>query len=157
MSVLGFSAKETIGLAADAAAIGFAGDELLEFTKQASEFASLGMMSQTEALNSLVAVKSAFRTEVDDLAQSVDFLNAVENQTILSMQDMAEAIPITAAAIQGLGGDIKDLAVFMTAMRGVVLTQTSLLTHSNISCSFDYPHDSTGTNEFGIALETLLQ
>ena len=62
-------------------------------------------------------LNSAFRTEVDELEQSVDFLNAVENQTILSMQDMAEAIPITAAAIQGLGGDIEDLAVLLTAMR----------------------------------------
>ena len=159
MSVLGFSAKETLGVAADAAAIGFVGNDLLEFTKQASEFASLGMMSQTEALNSLVAVNSAFRTEVDDLSQSVDFLNAVENETILSMQDMAEAIPITAAAIQGLGGDIKDLAVFMTAMRegGINANESANALKTSLARLITPTRQAKETaNEFGIALESIV-
>ena len=160
MSVLGFSAKETIGLAADAAAIGFVDEDLLEFTKQASEFASLGMMSQTEALNSLVAVNSAFRTEVDDLAQSVNFLNAVENQTILSMQDMAEAIPITAAAIQGLGGDIKDLAVFMTAMRegGINANESANALKTSLARLITPTRQALETaNGFGIALNSIVE
>jgi hypothetical protein len=33
------------------------------------------------------------------------------------MQDMAAAIPRVAPVVKGLGGDVKDLAVFMTAMR----------------------------------------
>ena len=159
MSVLGFSAKETLAVAADAAAIGYVGNDLLEFTKQASEFASLGMMSQTEALNSLVAVNSAFRTEVDDLSQSVDFLNAVENETILSMQDMAEAIPITAAAIQGLGGDIKDLAVFMTAMRegGINANESANALKTSLARLITPTRQAKETaNEFGIALESIV-
>ena len=159
MSVLGFTAQETIGLAADAAALGFAGDQLLEVTKQASEFASLGMMTQKEALNSLVTVNSAFRTEVDDLGQSVDFLNAVENQTILSMQDMAEAIPITAAAIQGLGGDIKDLAVFMTAMRegGINANESANALKTSLARLITPTRQALETsNEFGIALESIV-
>ena len=159
MSVLGFSAKETLGVAADAAALGFAGDQLLEVTRQASEFASLGMMTQTEALNSLVAVNSAFRVEVDQLGQSVDFLNAVENQTILSMQDMAEAIPITAAAIQGLGGDIKDLAVFMTAMRegGINANESANALKTSLARLITPTRQALETaNEFGIALESIV-
>ena len=55
MSVLGITAKETIGVAADAAAIGFVGDDLLQTTEQATELASLGMMTQDKPLNTLVA------------------------------------------------------------------------------------------------------
>ena len=114
---LGFTAKETLGLASDAAALGFQGQQLLEVTTKATEMAALGMMTQAESLNTIISLNSAFGVSVDNLSGSLDFLNAVENETVLTMQDMAEAIPITATAVKGLGGDVKDLAVFMVAMR----------------------------------------
>jgi hypothetical protein len=41
----------------------------------------------------------------------------VENQTVVSLQDIATAIPRVAPVIQGLGGDVKDLTVFLAAMQ----------------------------------------
>jgi TP901 family phage tail tape measure protein len=117
LTKLGFTAKDTLALAADAAAIGFKNQDLLDVTRQATDMAALGMMTQAEALNTMVSLNSAFGISVGELSQELDFMNAVENETILSMQDMAEAIPITATAVRGLGGDVRDLAVFLTAMR----------------------------------------
>jgi hypothetical protein len=41
----------------------------------------------------------------------------VENQTVVSLQDIAAAIPRVAPVIKGLGGDVKDLTVFLAAMQ----------------------------------------
>ena len=159
MAELGFTAKETIGVASEAAAIGFVGDELTGIVKDASELAALGMMTQEQALNTLVSVNSAFQVSVEDLGKEIDFLNAVENETILSMQDMSEAIPITAAAIQGLGGDVRDLAVFMTAMRegGINANESANALKTSLARLITPTKQATETaNQFGISIENIV-
>ena len=154
-----FTAKETIGVAAEAAAIGFVGEELVKVTKDVTEFAALGGMAQTEALNALVSINTAFDISVDKLSESVDFLNAVENQTILSMQDMAEAVPITAAAIQGLGGKIEDLAVFMTAMRegGIGANEAANSLKTSLARLITPTRQATETaTAFGVSLDNIV-
>jgi TP901 family phage tail tape measure protein len=53
----------------------------------------------------------------DKLADSINFLNAVENQTVVSLDDITTAIPKVAPVIQQLGGDVKDLTFFIAAMK----------------------------------------
>jgi TP901 family phage tail tape measure protein len=53
----------------------------------------------------------------DKLADSINFLNAVENQTVVSLDDITTAIPKVAPVIQQLGGDVKDLTFFLAAMK----------------------------------------
>ena len=113
----GVSVRDTIELASSAAAAGAQGADLIAQTAQATRLATLGMMTQQEALTATIALQSAFRLSSDDLAESINFLNAVENQTVVSLQDIVEAIPKVAPVIQGLGGDVQDLAIFMAAMR----------------------------------------
>ncbi len=117
MSNLGFTAKETIGIAADAAATGAVGQDLIDMTKNATQLAALGMITQEQALDTIISMGSAFGVAADELSGVVDYLNAVENQTVLSLGDMTEAIPLVAPVVKGLGGDVKELAVVMTAMR----------------------------------------
>ena len=72
---------------------------------------------------------------------------------------MAEAIPITAAAIQGLGGDIKDLAVFMTAMRegGINANESANALKTSLARLITPTRQALETaNEFGIALESIV-
>ena len=113
----GIAVKDTITLAADAAAAGAQGSDLLAQTEQATRLATLGMMEQQQALTATIALQSAFGLSAKELGESIDFLNAVENQTVLSLQDVAEAIPRVAPIIKGLGGDVQDLAIFLAAMR----------------------------------------
>ena len=159
LTKLGFTAKETLGLAADAAALGFADTDLINVTTKATEMAALGMMTQAEALNTVISLNSAFGVSVDNLGGSLDFLNAVENETILSLQDMSEAIPITATAIQGLGGDVQDLAVFMVAMRegGINANEAANSLKTSLARLISPTRQAKETAaQFGISLQELV-
>jgi len=113
----GIAVKDTVGLAAEAAAAGFKGVDLQRQTAAATRLSVLGQVESQKALETTIALQNAFSMSSQDLATNIDFLNAVENQTVLSLDDMATAIPKAAPVIQQLGGDVKDLAFFMTAMK----------------------------------------
>ena len=113
----GIAVKDTVGLASDAAAAGAAGEDLLGQTAAATRLSTLGMIDQQQALTATIALQSAFKLSSDELANSVNFLNAVENQTVLSLDDVTVAIPKVATVIQGLGGNVEDLSIFLAAMR----------------------------------------
>ena len=113
----GIASKETIALAADLAAAGFEGQRLATAVTQTTRLMVLGEVDRQEAMKATMSLQTAFKQSSKELAESVDFLNAVENQTSASLQDLTEAIPKTGPVIRALGGDIKDLAVLMTALR----------------------------------------
>jgi TP901 family phage tail tape measure protein len=116
-SAMGVSFKETIGLAADIAATGKTGDELLGSIKETTRLAVLGEVDRQEAMKATLAIQSAFKQNTDELSQSINFLNAVENQTSTTLNDLVEAIPKAGPVVQGLGGSVQDLALYLTAMR----------------------------------------
>jgi TP901 family phage tail tape measure protein len=113
----GIAASQTVSLAADAAAAGFKGLDLQAQTEQATRLSVLGQIDQQKALETTIALQNAFQISSQNLADAINFLNSVENQTVLSLDDVTTAIPIAAPIIQSLGGDVKDLAFFMTAMK----------------------------------------
>jgi len=116
-AAMGVSFKETIGLAADIAATGKTGDELLGSIKETTRLAVLGEVDRQEAMKATLAIQSAFKQNTDQLSESINFLNAVENQTSTTLNDLVEAIPKAGPVIQGLGGSVQDLALYLTAMR----------------------------------------
>jgi TP901 family phage tail tape measure protein len=116
-SGLGANFTETIGLAADIAATGKEGNALLEATRQTTRLSVLGEVDRQEAMKATLSIQTAFGQNTDQLAQSIDFLNAVENQTSTSLADLVEAIPKAGPVVKALGGDVKDLALYLTAMR----------------------------------------
>jgi TP901 family phage tail tape measure protein len=113
----GIAVADTVGVAAEAAAAGFAGIDLQRQTEQSIRLSILGQVDYQKALETTISVQNAFGTSSEQLAESIDFLNAVENQTVLSLDDVTTAIPKAAPIVQQLGGDIKDLAFLMTAMK----------------------------------------
>ena len=113
----GIAASSTVALAADAAAAGFQGLDLQAQTTQATRLTVLGQIDQQKALETTIALQNAFQISSENLADAINFLNSVENQTVLSLDDVTTAIPIAAPIIKSLGGDVKDLAFFMTAMK----------------------------------------
>ena len=113
----GASFTETLGLAADIAATGKQGNELLTSIKETTRLSVLGEVDRQEAMKATLAIQSAFKQNTDELGQSINFLNAVENQTSTTLQDLVEAIPKAGPVIQGLGGSVKDLALYLTAMK----------------------------------------
>lgn len=113
----GIAASKTVGLAAEAAAAGFKGIDLQAQTREATRLSVLGQIEQQQALETTIALQNAFNVSATDLADNINFLNAVENQTVTSLDDITIAIPKVAPVIQQLGGDVKDLAFFLTAMK----------------------------------------
>jgi TP901 family phage tail tape measure protein len=113
----GVSFKETIGLAADIAATGKTGNELLKSVQETTRLAVLGEVDRQEAMKATLAIQTAFKQSSDELANSINFLNSVENQTSTTLADLVEAIPKAGTVIQGMGGSVKDLALYLTAMK----------------------------------------
>jgi TP901 family phage tail tape measure protein len=68
-------------------------------------------------MKATLALQTAFKQNSSELADSINFLNAVENQTSTSLNDLVEAIPKAGPVVKGLGGDVKDLSLMMVAMR----------------------------------------
>jgi TP901 family phage tail tape measure protein len=113
----GVAAKDTAGIAADIAATGKEGKVLIDSTREAMRLSVLGEVDRQEAMKATLAMQSAFGMSTTELTESINFLNAVENQTSTSLSDLIEAIPRTGPVVRAFGGDVKDLAAMLTAMR----------------------------------------
>jgi TP901 family phage tail tape measure protein len=113
----GVAVSDSLNMAAEAAAAGFQGVDLQNQTTAALNLSVLGQMEMQKALETTIALQNAFRISSQDLVGEIDFLNAVENQTVVSLDDITEATPRVATVIQALGGDVRDLAFFLAAMK----------------------------------------
>jgi TP901 family phage tail tape measure protein len=113
----GVAVSKTMELAADIAAMGKMGAELNAQVVETTRLAVLGGVEQEEALQATISLTDAFGVSAEELAGKIDFLNAVENQTITSIEDLTIAIPKAGPVVKQLGGDVEDLTFFLTAMR----------------------------------------
>jgi TP901 family phage tail tape measure protein len=113
----GVAVEKTMGLAADAAAMGKQGNDLIAQVREANRLAVLGQVEQAKALETTISVTNSFGTAAEELAGKIDFLNAVENQTVTSIEDLTIAVPKAGPVVKQLGGDVEDLAFFLTAMK----------------------------------------
>ena len=111
-SAMGVNFSETIALAADIAATGKQGNELLSSIQETTRLAVLGEVDRQEAMKATLAIQSAFKANTQELADSINFLSAVENQTSTTLNDLVEAIPKAGPVIKGLGGSVQDLALY---------------------------------------------
>jgi TP901 family phage tail tape measure protein len=113
----GVAVTETMEMAANAAAMGKTGADLTAQVAQATRLAVLGGVEQEQALETTISVTNAFGVAAEDLASKINFLNAVENQTVVSIEDLTIAIPKAGPVVKQLGGEVEDLAFFLTAMK----------------------------------------
>lgn len=155
----GVAMSDTIGVAARAAATGQKGDALVGTTRETLRLATLGQLDYDQALESTIATQTAFGVSTNGLTRVTDFLNAAENQTILSMSDMTKAIPRVAPVIKGLGGDVEDLGVLMTALRagGVTAEQGANALKSGLASLINPTSSATeAMKSFGIPLDKIV-
>jgi hypothetical protein len=113
----GVAVKDTMDMAATAAAMGLTGDALNAQVINATKLSVLGQVEMQQALETTISLQNAFGISSEQLAGKINFLNAVENQTVLSIEDLTIAIPKAAPIVRQLGGSVEDLAFFMTAMK----------------------------------------
>ena len=156
----GIAAKDTMSLASDAAAAGRQNAELTDAVRESTRLATLGQMDQNSALETTIALQSAFRLSGQQLTDTINFLNMVENQTVVSLQDIASAIPRVAPVIQGLGGDVKDLTVFLAAMQegGVSAEQGSNALKSGLASLINPSKEATKElGKLGINIKAIVE
>lgn len=118
----GIAGEETVAMAADFAAAGQQGEALQTATYQTSRIAMLGELERQQAMKATIAVQTVFGISSDQLAEKFNFLNAVENQTNTTLQDLVEAIPRVAGTIKSLGGSLEDSAIFTVAFKEAGIT-----------------------------------
>jgi TP901 family phage tail tape measure protein len=156
----GTSFSDTIALAADIAATGKQGNELLGSIKETTRLAVLGEVDRQDAMKATLAIQTAFKQNTEELSQSINFLNAVENQTSTTLNDLVEAIPKAGPIVKGLGGDVKDLALYLTAMRegGINASEGANALKSGLASLINPTKVAKGMFEgFGISLTDIVQ
>lgn len=116
-STMGATAKSTLDVMAQLAAVGLKGEELKQSAIEVQRLATLGEMDSEVALKSIIALQATFNMSVKDTADAINYMNSVENATSLQMEDFAEAIPRAAAPVAQLGGSLQDLGTIMVALK----------------------------------------
>lgn len=156
----GIAAKDTAALAADIAATGAEGEKLLKSVQETTRLSVLGEVDRQEAMKATLALQSAFKMNTDELTESINFLNAVENQTSATLQDFSTAIPKVGPVVQSLGGDIEDLAMMLVAMRegGVPAAEAANAIKSGLASMINPAKKASEVAaEFGINLKKIVE
>ncbi|AXH66809.1 tape measure protein [Streptomyces phage StarPlatinum] len=113
----GASMKDTLSVEANLAATGEKGNELIGKTTEVMRLATLGEMDYQKALDTTITLQSVYGQNTSELAESFNYMNAVENATSLSIEDFSKAIPKVAAPMKTLEGDLQDVGTLLVAMR----------------------------------------
>lgn len=113
----GASMKDTLTVEANLAATGEKGSELIGKTTEVMRLATLGEMDYQKALETTITLQSVYGQNTSELAESFNYMNAVENATSLSIEDFSKAIPKVAAPMKTLNGTLQDAGTLLVAMR----------------------------------------
>ena len=116
-SEYGQSIQETLDIQSQLASTGLTGTDLQERTKIVTKARLLGELEIQDAMNATINLQETYRMSATDLANAFNYMNTVENQTSLTMQDFVEGIPKVSGVLSTLGADIKDTGILLTAMK----------------------------------------
>ena len=157
-SSMGIAVKDTVQVAANFAAMGRQGQNLLDTTYQTQRLSKLGAVDATAATNTIVALQNVYKVSTTQLADAVNFLSDIQKQTTMTLGDMTEAIPRVGPIMQQLGGSYKDTAVMLVAMReaGIPAAQAANAVKSAIA-SLIAPTKAavSAAQQFGISLDAV--
>ena len=157
-SSMGIAVKDTVQVAANFAAMGRQGQNLLDTTYQTQRLSKLGAVDATAATNTIVALQNVYKVSTNQLADAVNFLSDIQKQTTMTLGDMTEAIPRVGPIMQQLGGSYKDTAVMLVAMReaGIPAAQAANAVKSAIASLIAPTKGAvSAAQQFGISLDAV--
>lgn len=114
---LGVSVKSSLDVMGELAAAGKQGQEMMQLTTEAQRLSALGNIDQAESIKAVISMQSIWKMSTEDVAKSVNYLNAVEAATPTNLQDLVDSIPIAGAMVAQLGGTLKDTTILLTAFK----------------------------------------
>jgi TP901 family phage tail tape measure protein len=113
----GASVQDTLKVEAELAATGLKGQDLIKSSAEVMRIATLGELDYQKATQLSISLQTAFALSTQETTDAMNYMNAVENATSLSLQDFAEATPRAAAALHGVGVSVKEMGVLLVAMK----------------------------------------
>lgn len=116
----GSAVADTLEVQQQLASQGYQGTALLGMVDQVQRISMLGDLDVDTAVNMTTSLRTAFKDTIkdtEDLAEAFDYMNATENATSLTIQDIAEAVPRAGSALASLGVDVKQMTALMVAMK----------------------------------------
>jgi TP901 family phage tail tape measure protein len=108
--------SQVINIGADWAAAGASGLALARSTELTLQTMVLGEMDHAKATQSLIAIQAQYQLSSEGLRDVLAQLNAVENQTGTSLDDLIEAFTRTAGVARSAGVTTGELASMIAAI-----------------------------------------
>jgi TP901 family phage tail tape measure protein len=116
-SSFGQSAKDSIEITSQLASAGKTGRELQESTAQVTRARTLGELNLQDAMKATITLQSVYNMNSQKLGETFDFMNSMENQTNLTMQDFVVGIPKVSGVLKEFGGTVQDAGVLLAGMK----------------------------------------
>ena len=115
-NVYGVHQSEVMAIAGDWAAAGAAGLGLAKATRLTMDAMILGEMEAVEATEALIAIQAQFGFSTEQLSETLDTLNMVENETGAQMDDLIIAFSRAAGTARSAGVDVLHLSAMVAAL-----------------------------------------
>ncbi len=113
----GVAMKDTLSVEADLAAAGAKGKDLTSGTAEIMRASTLGELDYQQTVKASIALQSIYKYNTSELGDAFNYMNALENATNLSMQDMVDTIPRASGTLAQMGVTLKETGVLMAAMK----------------------------------------
>ena len=108
--------KEVLETAGAWAAAGQSGAALAKSTELSIRASVLGEMDLAKATESLIAIQAQYSLSTKELGNTLDTLNAIENQTGISMQGLIDGFARSAGVAREAGVDVRHLGAMLAAL-----------------------------------------
>lgn len=113
----GIAAEETRKVMAELAAMGKSGPELQRMTVEVQRTAMLGDLSSEDSLKLNRVLAEVYDLQGNSLREQMNYFNAIENSTALTLQDITEGLPRIAGIMKATGTSIEQQTELMVAMK----------------------------------------
>lgn len=111
------SLGDVLKIEGELAATGERGPGLQQAALETSRLMTLGELDYQEAVQATITLQNVYGMNTKQLGNAFNYMNMVENQTSLGIQDFAEAIPRVAGPLKELGIGVKEIGLLMTTMK----------------------------------------
>lgn len=113
----GVAIKDSLELQGQFSALGKSGRDMAEATQSTARLMRLGDMDADSALKFSNTMSTVFDKTGQDLEDVINLINEMENSTVLTMQDIAEAMPKIGPIVKSFGGDVSDVLTMLEALK----------------------------------------
>lgn len=113
----GQSFQDTLEIQSQLASTGVTGPELQKSTVAVSEARLLGELDIQDAMKATISLQEVWGEKNEDLTKTFAYMNTMENQTSLTMQDFVVGLPKVSGIMKTLNADVEDTGVLFTAMK----------------------------------------